>query len=992
MALSYSISSGSLLGHFEILEAIGEGGMGIVYRARDVRLDRIVALKVLRDHILDDPWHRERLRTEAQIVAALDHPNIASLYDLLEVEGRHVLVMQYVEGDDLGQVLSRGPLPVEAALAIFTQVARGLQSAHKRGIIHRDLKPGNIKVTPEGKVRIIDFGMAASTAQPVSAEASDAVESPATAETSDRFLGTPSYMSPEQVRAEEVDSATDVWSFGCCLFHALSGTPPFQEKTLPELFVAIAQDDPDWRELPPDVERELIALLRLCLKKKAQDRIGHAGDMAVILEDIRTEREEKIRRLREEDTAWTPAAGSAIPGRDHWELSEHLGEGGFGEVWLAQHTKTYETRVFKFCNDPRQALALKREVVVFRLLREVLGRRKDILRILDWQLDRAPFYLELEHIASRDVAAWAREKGGLAIIPLATRIDIARQTAEALAAAHSAGVLHKDIKPGNILIRKVDTAGCPRITLADFGLGQIRDRRALSRHGITEAGYTEVFSGAGTGTTPDGGGTRMYMAPEIIEGKPATTQSDIYSLGVVCYQLLIGDFTRSLASGWERDIEDELLLDDIQHCVAGNPEERFTSAGELAANLARLDLRRKARQEALERQRAVEEAEALAQRLKKRRKVFFLFTVCGIVLTLAAVGLAVHESGLRAEAELSREAAEANARTAEAERRRVAEAHAMAETNFNLARNAVNEAFARVSQNVLLAQPQMQDLRANLLESLLDYYQEFAAMRADDPALRVDLAYAYFHIGVLLIDLDRPGWAGAFDHGLTIAEAALEDGIPQEIVAAKAQPIYRPETFFSNGAINAATAQPVLSAQLFVRGKNVLERYVQQYPEVLAFKSDLVMLHQANGELLKALHSDAALPTLNRALALAEELVQRAPEKAAYHAAFAITANSIAIQLISEGRDEEGFAMYERSCRATDRLVALRPDVTRYHELRASYAKGRGLRLFERGREEEAQRDLALARSIFQELVESYPGVKRYRNALSRLPADSGQE
>lgn len=204
---------------------------------------------------------------------------------------------------------------------------------------------------------------------------------------------------------------------------------------------------------------------------------------------------EKVRRVGDQDTVlgWRPAPGQEIPRRPRWFVQEKLGEGGFGEVWLAEHDKTRDKRVFKFCYETERLQALQREVTLFRLLKEDLGERGDINRILDWNFDEAPYFLESEYTASGSLLDWAENQGGLEAIPLETRLDILGQIAEALAAAHSVGVLHKDIKPGNVLIR-TDRGDRPRISLADFGIGLMTDEARLENANITVLGMSDDIS------------------------------------------------------------------------------------------------------------------------------------------------------------------------------------------------------------------------------------------------------------------------------------------------------------------------------------------------------------------------------------------------------------------------------------------------------------------------------------------------------------------
>lgn len=354
---------------------------------------------------------------------------------------------------------------------------------------------------------------------------------------------------------------------------------------------------------------------------------------------------EKARRVVDDRTiaGWRPAPGQRVPHREHWVLVEKLGEGGFGEVWLARHSKTGDRLVFKFCFEAERLRGLKREVALFRLLKEALGDRPDIARVRDWNFDEQPYFLESEYTAGGSLADWAASKGGIAAVPLETRLELAAQAAEALAAAHSVGVLHKDLKPANILITE-GQGGRPQAQLTDFGIGLVTDASRLAQYGIT-VGMTEF-----AGTRDPTSGTPKYMAPELLTGRPATVQADIFALGVVLYQLAAGDLERPLAPGWERDVGDELLREDIAACVDGRPECRLASAAELASRLRSLPARRTALQ-------GEREARAAAERARRRRRLL-VPAVASLAVFAAAMTIQARRIALEA-ARAEREAAAA---------------------------------------------------------------------------------------------------------------------------------------------------------------------------------------------------------------------------------------------------------------------------------------------------------------------------------------------
>lgn len=253
------ISIGTKLGSYEILGALGEGGMAKVYRAIDTRLDRAVAIKVSGEQFT------ARFEREARAISALNHPNICTLYDV----GQNYLVMELVEGETLAQRIERtGPLPLEEALDIGVQIAQALEAAHSKGIVHRDLKPANVKLTPQGRAKVLDFGLAKSIpSEPAGERVARSPSGTATESQAGQVLGTPGYMSPEQARGHDVDTRTDVWAFGCLLYTLLTGRPAFRGDSTEETITAVLERDPDWLALPPSTPVKVRDLLARCLEK-----------------------------------------------------------------------------------------------------------------------------------------------------------------------------------------------------------------------------------------------------------------------------------------------------------------------------------------------------------------------------------------------------------------------------------------------------------------------------------------------------------------------------------------------------------------------------------------------------------------------------------------------------------------------------------------------------------------------------------------------------
>jgi serine/threonine-protein kinase len=296
----------------------------------------------------------------------------------------------------------------------------------------------------------------------------------------------------------------------------------------------------------------------------------------------------------EELRGWQPALGQAIPGRAGWVLERNIAEGGFGEVWLGWLPKANQRRVFKFCFDAERLRSFKRELTILRLLRESLGDLEDIARIEDLHMERPPYYLVSEYADEGTLADWVERRGGLAKVPMGVRIEKVARTAEAVAAAHSVGVLHKDLKPSNILVR-TGPDGTPRPMIADFGIGVLTDRSRLKEHGITAAGLSVSQR---TDNRSSRTGTRLYAPPEMDVGKPFTVQGDVYALGVLLYQMVTGDLLRPLGTGWEKDVEDVDLRETIAEATMRDQAARPATVTAFAERLRGLDERKAARERA----------------------------------------------------------------------------------------------------------------------------------------------------------------------------------------------------------------------------------------------------------------------------------------------------------------------------------------------------------------------------------------------------------
>src|SRR5262245_19156683 len=260
-----AITPGSRIGAYEVTSQLGEGGMGIVLRARDTKLLRDVALKVLPDDFADDPDRLSRLQREAQLLASLNHPNIAHIYGLEQVGAAGCIVMELVEGETLADKLKNGPFPVDEAIDIARQIADALSAAHEQGIVHRDLKPANIKMTPSGTVKVLDFGLAKSLGARSAESAFSTMPTKLDSSVPGAVTGTVAYMSPEQARGKEVDARTDIWAFGCVVYELLTGRQAFHGDTFTDTLAKIVTGQPDLDLLSPEVPSSIRLLLAATL-------------------------------------------------------------------------------------------------------------------------------------------------------------------------------------------------------------------------------------------------------------------------------------------------------------------------------------------------------------------------------------------------------------------------------------------------------------------------------------------------------------------------------------------------------------------------------------------------------------------------------------------------------------------------------------------------------------------------------------------------------
>ena len=322
-------------------------------------------------------------------------------------------------------------------------------------------------------------------------------------------------------------------------------------------------------------------------------------------------------------------AGDIVPGREHWHLVRPLDVSRSSEVWLAEHPKTHEFRVFKFATNEARLKSLKREVTVFRFLRQSLDNRPEFVQILEWNFESHPFFLESEY-GGQNLAAWADSQNGLSAVPMATRLRLLADVARAVAAAHGVGVLHKDLKPANILVSPVGN-GEWRVKVADFGSASLVEPSRLKALGITNLDHTQTGGAQSSSFT----GTLMYLAPEVLSGQPPAAAADVYALGVMLYQFVAGDFRKPLSPGWEADVSDALIREDIAQVACGDPKRRLTSAAELAERLLALDCRRVERTR-LEKSRELQQIAARNRERARARRPWVLVTGTALLVALIA--------------------------------------------------------------------------------------------------------------------------------------------------------------------------------------------------------------------------------------------------------------------------------------------------------------------------------------------------------------------
>jgi serine/threonine protein kinase/Tol biopolymer transport system component len=506
---------GSTISRYRVLERLGGGGAGVVYKAEDVKLERLVALKFLSSYRSGNEADQRRFLREARATSALEHPNICTVYEIDETEdGRLFIAMSFCEGETLKRKIERGPLNLAEAVRIASQIAAGLAAAHARGVVHRDVKPANVIVAPDGRVKVVDFGIAKLADQSRLTRDGTAV-------------GTAGYMAPEQIRGEAIDPRTDVWALGVVLYEMITGRTPFPGENDHERIRGILSRDPaPMASVRPGVPAQLERIVATALAKRPGDRFA---DMEAMREDLLTlagslgapaPAESLDPTLR--DIPSTPTDRSAmvedaahLVGRmlAHYRVLEYIGGGGMGVVYKAEDLRLTRTVALKFLppeltRDPEAKTRFLQEA------RAASGLdHPNICTIHEvGETDDGRLYLAMP---SYDGETLRRriERGPL---PIEEAIDIAEQIARGLAKAHRGGIVHRDVKPANIMVTADGV-----VKILDFGLAKLVGAAAITRTGSSV-------------------GTPAYMSPEQGRGEDVDHRTDLWSFGVVLYEMVAG--------------------------------------------------------------------------------------------------------------------------------------------------------------------------------------------------------------------------------------------------------------------------------------------------------------------------------------------------------------------------------------------------------------------------------------------------------------------
>jgi eukaryotic-like serine/threonine-protein kinase len=654
--------------------------------------------------------------------------------------------------------------------------------------------------------------------------------------------------------------------------------------------------------------------------------------------------------------------GDRPPLRPLWRLVRRFGASP-GPTWLAAHDKTGEQRVFKFALDAAGLSRLKREITIHRLLRETLGPRDDLVRVLDWNLEEAPCFVEFEHSALGNLDEWLAGQGGVAAVPLAQRTEWVAQAAEAVAAAHSAGVLHKDIKPSNLLLDQ-GADGRLQLRVADFGSGRLLGDDRLQALQITQLGFTRSEAEAGDGTS----GTWAYLAPELVAGQPATVRSDVFALGVLLYQLAVGDLRRPLAPGWERELDDPLLREDVAACCDQDPARRLGDAALLAQRLRDREGRLAAAAEREQAQAAMLASRQALDRARARRG--WLLGLAGLsaaaALGLAVMLLQVHQARDTAD----RHAAAARAVSDFLVKDLIAAANPLiagmpgvtVRQVLDTAAAQIDSRFAGQPDGAAALHLALADSRQGIgePEAALAGYERAAAL-ATEPALRLRAATG---AALVLVDLGRDAEAQAT---LQAAASLLE---PVRRVQPGAALLHEQETaaLVRYGPQPAQSVQPLKALVPRIEGE-----FGARSHEAVRALTQLADAQMLAGAL------DDSLATFRDALARTEAMVGRG------HARALLQEFGLAQVLRQADRGAESRALFRQAHERAEAALG------EGHQLTIMLADGLAMSLPEEARQREGrallERLLPLARQRFGA---DHPIVLTSTNNLAQIVGDGG--
>ncbi|MBU8921555.1 MAG: serine/threonine-protein kinase [Bacteroidales bacterium] len=548
---------GKTVGHFNIIEELGEGGMGAVYKASDTNLDRFVALKLLPPHLCEDEDTRKRFIREAKAASALEHPNICTIYEIGELpDGRMFMAMGYYEGDTLEDRLKGGALEIEDALDIATQVASGLAAAHLKGLVHRDIKPSNIMISPDGHIKILDFGVAKLAGQTVLTMAGTS-------------LGTIAYMSPEQVSAQEVDARSDIFSFSVMFYEMLTGNHPFIAEHEAAIIYRIMNEDPNplsdyISNLPPEYQ----SFFDTALKKNVEDRLPSLDEFIEKLKGP-----SKVRARMPEPGKITPPKKTRLTEKgdmiESFRLLERVGVGGMGEVWAAEQEAPFHRKVA--LKILKAGMDTEEVVARFEAERQALALMDHpcIAQVYDAGSTPAgrPFFA-MEYVKGVSITEYCDKRK----LGTEKRLRLFMRLCEGVQHAHHKAVIHRDLKPNNVLVTEIDDKPVPKII--DFGVAKATSAPLTDKKMHTHIGQLI--------------GTPEYMSPEQAEltGEDIDTRTDIYSLGVILYELLAGALPFN--STMLREAGFEGIKKTIRDVEPAKPSTKVTTLGDGSSANAQL--------------------------------------------------------------------------------------------------------------------------------------------------------------------------------------------------------------------------------------------------------------------------------------------------------------------------------------------------------------------------------------------------------------------